>query len=760
MRKKLLVFSVLAGCTSRLLVGAPAGASPSTRSYAAPTWSLSQPPNPSAPNGMLNGISCPSSTSCVAVGGYDNASGQQRTLTQARNGSTWSTQPSANPSGSRSNELFGVSCLSPTSCTAVGESWNSVGTPVTLAERWNGSVWTIQSTPNPSGATHSVFDAVSCTSATACTAVGSSGIGNVDTVGVTLAERWNGTSWSIQPTPDPSAGSGVADSSLLGVSCSATTACTSVGQYFSPTTHQDVTLAESWNGSGWTTVATPNPSGSFQSELTSVSCTAASACRAVGDFTNSSGTQATLAEASNGTTWSVQTTPNATAATGDRLIGVACTASTSCVAVGAASTATTVRPLAEAWNGATWSLQTPANPAASVSAALVATSCASATSCTAVGTYSVGGTNVPLTEARSGTSWTDQSTPTPSGEMASELDGVSCASSASCVAVGRTENKSGVVAMSESWNGSSWSLLPTANPVSGSLATLYAVSCPTSTTCVAVGSYTNTSNVTVPISEVWNGSSWSLKTAAIPSGSNGTSLLSIACTASNSCTAVGYYFGAAGIDTVAESWNGTSWTVRSTPALSGSSFAQLDSVACTAANTCESVGVYSNSMGVELPLAESWNGTKWSAQSIPTPASGTGALVSVSCTATSQCTAVGNAADDELTLAERWNGTNWSAQSTPNVSGSQSNSLYSVSCTSSTACTVVGEYSTPKGDTTATLGEFWDGTTWAITSTPNDHLASTNELAAIACPLATSCLAVGSAGISGGTESVLAARSA
>ena len=74
-------------------------------------------------------------------------------------------------------------------------------TPVTLAERWNGSSWSVQPTANPGGINPELVD-VSCTSARACTAVGSAGNGgDVSGIGA-LAERWNGTSWSIERDPN------------------------------------------------------------------------------------------------------------------------------------------------------------------------------------------------------------------------------------------------------------------------------------------------------------------------------------------------------------------------------------------------------------------------------------------------------------------------------------------------------------------------------------------------------------------------------
>src|SRR5947209_3840531 len=79
---------------------------------------------------------------------------------------------------------------------------SSTRAQVTLAERWNGTGWSVQRTPNPSGALVSSLRGVSCTAPTACTAVGS----YVSSVGaqVPLAERLNGTSWSVQATPNPS----------------------------------------------------------------------------------------------------------------------------------------------------------------------------------------------------------------------------------------------------------------------------------------------------------------------------------------------------------------------------------------------------------------------------------------------------------------------------------------------------------------------------------------------------------------------------
>jgi hypothetical protein len=71
--------------------------------------------------------------------------------------------------------LAAVTCTSASACTAVGTYTASSGKGVTLAERWNGKSWKIQSSPNLAGALLSQLVGVACTSATSCTAVGTGG---------------------------------------------------------------------------------------------------------------------------------------------------------------------------------------------------------------------------------------------------------------------------------------------------------------------------------------------------------------------------------------------------------------------------------------------------------------------------------------------------------------------------------------------------------------------------------------------------------
>jgi hypothetical protein len=148
---------------------------------------------------------------------------------------TWSVVPS--PSPGTSTFLYGVSCAPAGTCTAVGTKSIGVGfVPRTLIESWNGTSWSV--VPSPSPGSGDGFGGVSCVSAAACTAVGFYSVGNDHK---TLIESWNGTSWSVVPSPNL-----LHNDHLYGVSCASAAGCTAVGYYYDPSR----TLIESGTASG------------------------------------------------------------------------------------------------------------------------------------------------------------------------------------------------------------------------------------------------------------------------------------------------------------------------------------------------------------------------------------------------------------------------------------------------------------------------------------------------------------------------------
>lgn len=170
-------------------------------------WSWTTLPIPVGSNGglALSDIACLSTATtpafCMAVGSYENTSGGTFPLSEAWDGTVWSIKASRNPTGASKTELDGVSCTSSTKCTAVGYSLPTRQTIIPLVERWNGSKWTSQLPANRPTSLGAQLEGVSCSQATECTAVGYRYGAHSSRESVTLAENWNGSAWAVQPTP-------------------------------------------------------------------------------------------------------------------------------------------------------------------------------------------------------------------------------------------------------------------------------------------------------------------------------------------------------------------------------------------------------------------------------------------------------------------------------------------------------------------------------------------------------------------------------
>jgi hypothetical protein len=638
------------------------------------TWSFV--PSPSRADSILFGVSCVLASSCTAVGFYANAKGTERTLIEAWNGSSWSVATSPNE-GTGADFLNGVSCVSASSCTAVGAYRNAKQTLRTLIESWDGSTWSI--VPSADNTGDNFLTGVSCVSASSCTAVGYYSV-TAEGAEQTLAESWDGSTWSVVPTP-----SGAGD--LAGVDCISASSCTAVGAGTAGT------LVESWNGSTWSVVPSPN-NGAAPNYLSGVSCATASFCIAVGTGNGSS-----LIESWNGSTWSIAST--ASGGTSDSsLLGASCSSASFCSAVGRSVSSVggnvVLSTLAESWNGSTWSV-VPTPDRKLFADGLAGVSCVSASFCTAVGSHispSLPGEGISKTLAESWNGSTWSLVPSPDKYSNNNvLDAVSCSSASSCTAVGTwvSDNDAHTQTLIETWNGSTWSVVPSPdNAGTADINALAGVSCVSASFCMAVGSYTDNGTQHTLI-ESWNGSTWSI----VPNAGEGidNSLAAVSCVSVSSCTAVGVYSSSSDVaQTLIETWNGSSWSVVSSPN-NGTGSNELAGVSCASTSSCTAVGSYANSDGIGQTLAESWDGSSWSIVSSPDNGTGANSLDSVSCSSASSCAAVGSyqsAAGVSQTLAEAWNGTTWSIQTTPDPTDGN-NALLGVSCLSASSCTAAGD---------------------------------------------------------------------
>jgi hypothetical protein len=301
------------------------------------------------------------------------------------------------------------------------------GQATTLAERWDGTSWQIVPTPNPPGATNSSLDGISCPRRNVCFAVGRSGS---STTSVPLVELWNGTSWSIQQSPVIRGGT------LTDIDCSGIRACTAVG-------YGNVgTLAERWNGTGWNVQSTPIATGAERSSLYGVSCPLRRTCTAVG-LTTTGGVDTPLVERWFGrvNAWGVQAAPTPAGAEGADLFGVSCPDARVCMAVGASRAHMgPASVLAERRIGSTWSILPISDPPQGIfpGTGLGAVSCPARRACHATGTSESG----LIAERFNGARWHRE--PLPAAPSAAFLPGLSCPSRRFCMAVGGLLNMENV----------------------------------------------------------------------------------------------------------------------------------------------------------------------------------------------------------------------------------------------------------------------------------------------------------------------------
>ncbi len=239
------------------------------------SWSTAVLPQVNVRTAVLNAVSCPTATSCFAVGSTEPAAPELHTVALRKVGSSWVDMGAPDAIGSLYTQLTGISCASTTQCVAVGINGDDRigGVVVAYAVKWDGTSWTrIRPAFNTPLATEgSRFNAVSCPAVNNCTAVGSLGY-DEDRA---LIEHWNGTRWHIVASPVPSD----ALSYLHAVDCVSTSFCVAAGrvQESSGSTRP---LTEQLTNGRYEYRRPIGPAESFSA----VSCTARNACTAVGDI--------------------------------------------------------------------------------------------------------------------------------------------------------------------------------------------------------------------------------------------------------------------------------------------------------------------------------------------------------------------------------------------------------------------------------------------------------------------------------------------
>lgn len=270
-------------------------------------WSVIPSPGPGKGGNVLNGAALiPGTSQLWAVGYFYKLRGYRFTLTKQWNGTKWVTVSSPNPNkGKGDNELDAVAAISANDAWAVGDTVNASGAQNTLTEHWNGTQWSVVPSPNPGGAAgapHSLY-AVAAVSTNDVWAVGSDL--NASNVTQTLILHWNGASWSVMKSPNV----GPFANELLAVTAVSTSDVWAVGDYLSVKANTLQTLIEHWNGQKWSVVSSPDPTF-IDNQLYGVAAVSANNIWAVGDYTTPDIVEQTLIEHWDGNAWSVVSSPN------------------------------------------------------------------------------------------------------------------------------------------------------------------------------------------------------------------------------------------------------------------------------------------------------------------------------------------------------------------------------------------------------------------------------------------------------------------
>ncbi|HET7121717.1 MAG TPA: fibronectin type III domain-containing protein, partial [Solirubrobacterales bacterium] len=306
-------------------------------------WMQSIPKPPGSPDSILTDVTCPTGTAtCVAAGIAYYPSWDTRIVRYT--GSEWVTQASLTPSGY--GTIYGVSCSNEyfNRCAGVGTRPDG-----TLAVTWNGWIWSLQKTADIPKATGEILADVSCRVAT-CVAVGSS------------TDSSSGVTTTLGEIYDASARPSI---SVNGVS-SATSISAKVGVEIDPNGLPTQYLIEYGLTDNYGSQA-PVPSGSLSEHL----LTAQSVSQSLSGLqpgttyhfrvvaSNSKGVTSTEDRTLQTPTWEMQPTPKADGRS--ILIDVSCEPSTSvCTAVGESTVSGADSPVAQRWNGTSWSEQSAA----------------------------------------------------------------------------------------------------------------------------------------------------------------------------------------------------------------------------------------------------------------------------------------------------------------------------------------------------------------------------------------------------------------
>ena len=684
------------------------GSGPTTlaENFNGTSWSKVTTPNPAgATSAELNGVSALSSSAVWAVG--ESSSGP---LVEFFNGKSWSIQTSPTIAGG-GGTLNAVDALSPTDVWAVGNTGTGVSRGQ-LIENFNGTSWSIVQAPS----SHGALTGISAVSSTDIFAVGG---GGKDVPNELV--QFNGTTWSVVPNGPTSA------EAVDAISATDVWAAGSSGIW-------------NFNGATWTQVAFSN--GDTANDFSAISGTSANNIFAVGSgFSSTNGLATgfgTVAAEWNGTSWTAVTSVNPST-NQDAFTGVATLGNGTVVAVG------NEIPGTGFIQSATFTVTPPATPIATTTALTAtpgSTSFGAPVTLTATITPASTGSAAPTGAVDFFSGSTLLGNGTVSNDVATLTTTALTVGTDSITAeylgdpnYDASTSKADTVTITQATTTTAVSFSP-ASPVLGQPVTLTAIITPAATGPASpTGTVEFFDGSTLLGSGTVSSDTATLATTALPLGTS-----SITATYEGDSNYTGSTSPGDSV-TVVQSATPPSapFQVVTSPTVARSG---LNAVSAASPTDIWAVGFQSSGSTPETTLAEQFNGTSWSVVATPNPAgagatvlTGVSALSSTAVWAVGESFSVVNNENVTTPVVEFFNGTSWSIQTTPATSGT----LNAVTAVSPTDVWAVG------GTGSADLIENFNGTTWSVVQAPSPG-TSAPSLSGISAISSTDIFAVGGAG--------------